>query len=398
MAKDSEGQNIMIKRKERSDTTNVFSPTFGYRPKYIVGREREIAEFIDGITDAPGNPNRATFFIGQRGMGKTVLLLELAERAKEADFIVVRVTASETMLDDIIEGIQIAGERHANERKLPIKSVSAGVFGFSVGLTFTEEIRNNYGFNTKLSLLCQALAKRKNGVLFLIDEILANTTEMRTFATAYQQLVGDGMNVAVAMAGLPNAISSVLNDKILTFLNRAYKVILNPLQITDVSACYVKVLRDLDIEFDIETLNTAAQATDGYPYLFQLIGYNMIKFLDGESKLTATTVELAVSNSKRALNSDVLLPCLNPLSTEDKRFLKAMSIDDKESRVSDIRDRLQADKSHVQTYRRRLMGAGLIHSSSRGLLTFSIPYLRQYFRSESNSSVQEPQKAYNIWD
>ena len=77
---------------------------------------------------------------------------------------------------------------------------------------------------------------------------------MRVFATTYQHLVGEGLNIAVAMAGLPNAISSVLNDKILTFLNRACKVDLNPLQIADVNACYAKALSDHAIEFDATTL------------------------------------------------------------------------------------------------------------------------------------------------
>ena len=361
---------------------NIFSPTFGYRPQYIVGRHKEISEFLESLAGAPGHPNRATFLLGQRGMGKTVLLLELAERAKEMDFIAVRTAASEKMLDDIIEGIQIKGERYTKERKATLKNISAGAFGFSIGLTFTEEIQKNYGFRTKLSLLCEVLAKQKKGVLFLIDEIRANTAEMREFATTYQHLVGTGMNVAVAMAGLPNAISSVLNDEILTFLNRAHKVNLKPLQITDVSACFYKALSKHNIEFDATTLDSAARATDGYPYLLQLIGYNMFKYLEGETKLTETMVKLAINNSKRILASDVFLPCLNPLSAEDRRFLAAMAKDNDESCVSDIRERLIVGKSHVQTYRKRLIEAGIIHSSSRGMISFSIPYLGQYLRGE----------------
>ena len=374
----------MLKHKGASSTKNVFSPTFGYKPKYIVERGNEISDFLDSITDAPpGHPDRATIIIGQRGMGKTVLLLELAERSRKAGFIVVRVVAGETMLDEIIEGIQIAGERYTEERKNPVKSVNAGAFGFSIGLTFTDEINRNFGFGTKLSLLCEALTKRNKGVLFLIDEVRASTTEMRIFATTYQHIVGEGMNVAVAMAGLPNAISSILNDKILTFLNRANKIYMKPLQISDVSVCYTKALHDLEIEFDAKTLDAAACATDGYPYLFQLIGYHILKFLDGENMLTMTTVEQAIYNSKRALASDVFLPCLNALSSEDIRFLKAMAIDSDESKISDIRDRLQVGKSHAQTYRTRLMEAGLIHSLSRGILAFSIPYLGQYLRNDS---------------
>ena len=372
----------MKKNADEISAINAFSPTFGYRPKYIVGRDKEISDFMGGIAAAPGHPNRATFFSGQRGMGKTVLLLELAERCKEAGFIVVRVVAGETMLDDIIEGIQLAGERISGDKKNPIKSISAGAFGFSVGLTFTDDIQKNFGFSTKLSLLCEVLSKHKKGVLFLIDEIRSSTPEMRTFATTYQHLVGEGMNVAVAIAGLPNAISSVLNDKILTFLNRAHKVDLNPLQIADVSACYARAFSDFDIEYDAKTIDTASYATDGYPYLFQLVGYHMLKFLEGERALTETAVDLAIINSKRALVSDVLLPCLNPLSAEDKRFLKAMAKDNTESKVSDLRDRLQVGKSHTQIYRRRLIDAGLIHSSSRGILAYSIPYLGDYLRAD----------------
>jgi len=132
----------VIKRKDAHNTTHIFSPTFGYRTQYIVRRDKEISAFMESLADAPGHPDRATFFIGQRVMGKTVLLLELAERSKEYDFIVVRVVAGEAMLDEIIEGIQIAGERHTEGKKIPVKSVSAGALGFSVGLTFT--IRHDF--------------------------------------------------------------------------------------------------------------------------------------------------------------------------------------------------------------------------------------------------------------
>ena len=367
---------------KKHNEESIFSPTFGYKPQYIVGRDEEISVSVEGLASAPGHRNRAVFLTGQRGMGKTVLLLELAERAKKMDFIPIRVTAGEKMLDEIIEVIQISGERYIKERKIPIKTITAGVFGFSIGFTFTEEIQKNYGFRTKLTLLCEVLTKHNKGVLFLIDEIRASSEEMREFATTYQHLVGDGMNIAVVMAGLPNAVSSVLNDDILTFLNRATKVKLNLLRISDVAACYYQALRDLNIKFTAEMLDAAARSTRGYPYLLQLIGYSILRLLKGENELTQTLVDIAVDNSIRILKEDVFLPCLNPLSAGDKSFLNAMSIDNNESLVSEIRNRLNVDKSHVQTYRRRLIESGVIHSPSRGRVAFSIPYLGQYLRSE----------------
>jgi len=144
----------------------------------------------------------------------------------------------------------------------------------------------------------------------------------------------------------------------------------------------VKALRSLNIKFDASMIDVAAQSTDGYPYLLQLVGYNILKLLEDEKELTKTIVDLAIANSKRALHDDVFLPCLKPLSAEDKRFLAAMAKDKEESRIIDIGNRLQAEKSHVQTYRRRLIESGLIHAPSRGMVAFSIPYLGQYLRGE----------------
>ena len=41
-----------------------------------IGRDRVIEQFIDGLREPVGSRNRCTLFLGQRGMGKTALLLE----------------------------------------------------------------------------------------------------------------------------------------------------------------------------------------------------------------------------------------------------------------------------------------------------------------------------------
>jgi hypothetical protein len=368
--------------KAPASAENIFSPTFGNRPSYIVGREAEIGDFMTGLEGPSGHPNRATFFIGQRGMGKTALLLELAERCKATGFIPVRVTANDRMLDEIIEGIQLAGARFVEGKAKSVQSVSVGGFGFSFGLSFTEEINNNFGFRTKLTLLCEELSKHNKGIVFLVDEVQSNTPEMRQFATTYQHLVGDAMNVAFAVAGLPGAISAVLNDDILTFLNRAHKVYLGPLPLTEISTYFLRVFRDMDIDADVQTLDALAEGTKGYPYLLQLIGYHVIELLGGARELTQTVADLAVANSKRMLADNIYAPCLKPLSKEDRRFLEAMAQDKEFSEVADLKARLKAGDSHIQTYKRRLIEAGVIDSSGRGTLEFTIPYLGEYLRKE----------------
>jgi hypothetical protein len=224
------------------------------------------------------------------------------------------------------------------------------------------------------------LSKRGKGILLLIDEVRASTPEMRELAAIYQHLVGDGANIAIAMAGLPNAISAVLNDEILTFLNRAHKARLGPLLLSDVSNYYLSVFNDLKIKIDAAVLDTVVTATRGYPYLLQLIGYNIIESLGGSPEITRVIADTAIINAKRVLAEDVFAPSLRPLSDEDLRFLRAMAQDSGVSRVSDLKVRLNVPATHVQTYRQRLIEAEIIDSPRRGLLEFVIPYLGEHLR------------------
>lgn len=67
--------------------------------------DKEINDFLEGLHDPVGSHRRCTFFIGQRGMGKTALLLELAEKAAQNDYVVALVTAYESMGDNVFEPI-----------------------------------------------------------------------------------------------------------------------------------------------------------------------------------------------------------------------------------------------------------------------------------------------------
>ena len=67
---------------------NIFSPSFGNKPGTLVGRDLDIRKLTEGLHSNPGNKERARLIIGQRGLGKTVLLLELAEYARQHQYIV----------------------------------------------------------------------------------------------------------------------------------------------------------------------------------------------------------------------------------------------------------------------------------------------------------------------
>ena len=58
-------------------------------------------------------------------------------------------------------------------------------------------------------------------MLFTVDEVDPTLDEMVQLAAFYQHFVREGRKVALLMAGLPHNISSLLNNKTVSFLRRS---------------------------------------------------------------------------------------------------------------------------------------------------------------------------------
>ena len=366
-------------------TETIFSPSFGNRPSYLVGRGNVISTFISGLEQEPGNRDRAMLMLGQRGSGKTVLLWELADRARKLGFVVATPTvASEDMLERIVEKIQEAGEPYANKRRIPkLTSGSLSVFGFSAGLEFTRDVQETKSFQFKLTQLARKLTEQGHGILILIDELQANSPEIRQLVTAYQELVGEGLNVALVMAGLPGAVSATLNDRVLTFLNRARKVTLEPLSVGDVDAYYQRAFEELGLDIPSDLRLDAARATQGSPYMLQLIGYNIANRCQTGKHVTPEQVDGAIEASKVDFENDVCETTLAALSDQDVAFLAAMTDDEGGvSRISNVAERMSVTPDYAQKYRRRLIDAGVIEQARRGYVRFAVPYMADYLSSQ----------------
>lgn len=362
------------------DAYSLFQPTFGNRPEKYIGRDGVIEQFMAGLREPVGSRNRCTLFLGQRGMGKTALLLELSDRAQRAGFVVARVTAHEGMPQAIIEQFQLNGSKFFNDNRRKLTGVTAGALGFSFGLTFSEAAERQYGFRSKMSLLCDKLAEKGKGALILIDEVRTSVA-MREVASAYQELVGDRKNVAIAMAGLPHAVSSVLNDSVLTFLNRAIKVELGTISTQLIRAYYEKAFRLVGITISDELLDRAALSTRGFPYLMQLIGYYVIQYTPKGGTVTDEVMNKSEKAAMKDMEDNVFKPILTPLSDNDRVFLQALARCGGTATTSKLQANLGKKGPAIQPYRKRMIEAGIIEAPRRGELVFAVPYLADFLLS-----------------
>ena len=359
--------------------TNVFSPTFGNKPQQLLGRDALMKQLKEGLETPPGSRERVVIMTGQRGEGKTVLLLELADEARERGFVVASPTVvSPDMPEVILDKLQADAMRSGGKDGKKVTGASVGAFGFSAGIQFDREEWKAGTFSVKLDLLCEALNREGHGVLLLVDEVQANSAEMKQLAITYQELVGVGRDVAIVMAGLPAALSALLNDKVLTFLNRASKIALEPLRIGEIAGYFSRVFRAQNIAVSDRLCEKAAERTKGSPYMMQLVGYYMTKAAQADGAVTEEALENALRFAENDFQNDICETVLRSLSENDVRFLKAAAKAGETAAMSDIIETMNVSGQLAQQYRRRLLDAGVLESVRRGEVRFAVPYLREY--------------------
>ena len=360
---------------------NVFVPSFGNKPKNLVGREAILNRLYNGINSVPGSREKAQLILGQRGLGKTVLLLMLAEEARKQGMIVASPTVvSGNMIDRIIEKLNDEGGKFI-DKKSKISGGNVSVLGFGAGIQVSEETSFPKSSEQRLVELCRLFNSKGHSVLLLVDEVQANQESLKQLIVTYQELVGEGADISLVMAGLPGSVSAVLNDHVLTFLNRASKLELEPLNLNDINIYYRKVFKELGIELTDKMIDDATSMTGGSPYLMQLIGHYITIAANDKGKLDKTDYQKSLDNALDDYKNDICQTSIAPLSDRDIEFLTAMAEDENESEISEIAERLGCTSSFAQTYKRRLLQAGLIEQHRRGKVRFAVPYLAEYINS-----------------
>ena len=356
----------------------VFIPSFGNRPDQLIGRDGVMDMVIEGLQSYPGSAERAILLVGQRGMGKTALLLETADRAASMDYVTARITCGESMLENLIEILQRNGEKYIKESKSPIRGFSAGALGFSIGLTFTEEARRTFGFRVKFEMICGRLAEAGKHILVLVDEVDPSVQQMRELAAVYQELVGDEADISIVMAGLPSSISDILNYKTLTFLNRAQRIPVGLLPVSEVELYYSSAFSRAGIDATPDIVRQAASFTEGFPYLVQLTGYYLSRFSKSGNPVDEAMLRRVEELAADEVDNKVFQAMLNPLSEKDIAFIKTIAYNGGSVKISDLEKSMGISHGTAQTYRKRLIDAGIVFSPRRGELELIMPQLADY--------------------
>lgn len=124
---------------------------------------------------------------------------------------------------------------------------------------------------------------------------------------------------------------------------------------------------------------TAAAA--GYPFMVQLVGYYTWQSASrrGSDAIELRDAQKGIATARKSFDNMVIEPALRRVSGKQFEYLAAMARCGSGPVASgDIAREMGVAPTSVSTYRRRLVDAALIEAPSYGVVSFAIPYMREY--------------------
>ena len=345
----------MIKR-------NPYTLMFGIEPPQFITRPLPSALVLDAFQNDTGS-QMIYVVTGVRGSGKTVFLTEISRKIREwEDWIVVELNPDRQLLESLAAKLS---SENALAKIFKSAKINLSFFGFGLEVSGSAPITD---IETALSRMLESLKKNGKKLLITIDEVVS-TPDLRAFASAFQIFVRQGLPVYLLMAGLYENVQSLQNEKSLTFLYRAPKIELTPLNQRMMANSYRKTL-GITYEKALEM----AKLTRGYPFAFQVLGY--FSWEAGEYS------EEVLDTFRLYLEEYAYEKIWSELSPEDRRVALAVAETDT-GKISEIREKLHMTSNQFNPYRMRLIRKGLLNGDERGYVRFVLPLFEDFIMDNS---------------
>lgn len=351
-----------------------------------------------------GTPEQPRCLVGDRGYGKTAVLVELAEMAREAGVwaITLEAAADAELVARLVAAIRDLLRAHDPDRRagqrarrllrmLASLKVSAGLVSVTLdapplpGHADSGDLGADLG--DVLVEFGNLTAAAGSGVLLMIDEIqAAPETQLRPLLRGLQQsnrtMVDRLRRVPVALvtAGLPHALSW-LREHGGTYGERTRELELGALSDGAVIDALRSPSEERDVEWADDALAVCVEAAGGYPYAVQLLGYEAWRDAEGGQRVTETHAHVAAEAAGRALGS-LYRSRFESLPTRERSYLVALASLPESQRTSGaIAAAMGTTSNRVGSARARLIAAGVIRADPGGRVSLTVPGMDAWLRS-----------------
>lgn len=351
---------------ERND--NPFTLDFGREPAEVIPRAGAMEELVCAFT-AESPSQHITLISGIRGCGKTVFMTEANKRiGARKDWITVELSPEQDMLSALVAKL---GSEKILSRMIQRTQINLSFFGLGVKVEGNTPITNS---EIALDRMLADLKKHRKRVLICIDEAV-NNQNMRIFASTFQILLRKEHPVFLIMTGLYDNIRALQNQKTLTFLYRAPRINLQPLNIGSMADSYQRIF-----ELDREAAVQMARETRGYSFAFQVLGYFRYKYPQDKERIR----QMYKQYLEECVYEKVWAEC----SAMDRKVASAIA-QTPDGKISKIREILKMDTNQFNPYRARLIRKGIVDGGIYGELHFTLPLFENFILENENMSFPE---------
>lgn len=383
---------------------NPFRPGVGTRPLYLAGRDASLRRFDAMLRAAPEQP-ASMRLVGLRGVGKTVLLHEFAQRSEEAGWtpVIIEVEPRHNREETLFAAIKGLAENKARElsrserlRSAAGKAVATVVSavrvsweGISVGLDPSTPGGAKDLARVLFDLVDVALDAGKAGVVLLLDEMQIVRDErdrggehpLSMLIAAIVALQREEVRIGLVVCGLPTLTGNLLKAR--SYTERMFRgEEIGALSVDDAAAALVEPLKNTPAMMESDFVDTVVREVEGYPYFIQLWGaeaWDAAVNADVDVFTPALLAEV-LPDIYRRLDSDFYEPRVATLTPAEQDLLLA-TVDCPSYPplvVSEINDASDKRPGNINVLLGRMVEAGVIYRLRKGQYEYTAPKFRQF--------------------
>jgi hypothetical protein len=220
------------------------------------------------------------------------------------------------------------------------------------------------------------------GIALFVDEMQdVPAADVSALCAACHELSQTGGPLIVVGAGLPHLPSVLSASK--SYSERLFSYVrIDRLDREAADLALIAPARREGVEFKPVALDALYRAADGYPYFVQAYG-KVTWDVAAESPVTAEDVAVAAPEAEGELAVGFFGSRYERATPAEREYMRAMaSLGDEPVPTSRVADELGRKPSSVSPARDALIKKGLIFSSERGLIAFTVPHFGRFLRSQ----------------
>jgi hypothetical protein len=316
---------------------NPYRPGFNQAPAVLAGRDDVVGAAREALDVAAldARTPRPLVLVGSRGVGKTVLLGEVASVAGSSLgwlTVSVEVRPRQPFTPQLCERLDAAAAllREAGDRRrfeLASATARASVLGIGgeIGVVRRDGDPPPSTLTIEHSLVAAigAALERSSGLVVTIDELqAARRAELADLAATLQQHVPDGWPLVVVAAGLPSVRDT---GRSVTYLERGEWHEIGLLDHDDTVLALEGPAAEAGRPLERPGAEVLAEASGGYPYAVQVLGHHAWRRSAGSSRISVAHCRDALEPADRDLATGLYAGRWGDAAPKEREYLAAVA-------------------------------------------------------------------------